>query len=151
MDACLEINCFICIKKYLFKKWNYVTWAPLKLCIRTLHFLSNLTTLTNLPLSYLNFLRFQAWKLVKSFSVFFFTWRRGPTSFKVKHFQFYIEGMLFTVPFKTTFPLHLELKICDYEESRPLCLYPYLFQSCNVAMQFEISLWMLLTIILIDY
>ena len=36
---------------------------------------------------------------------FFFTERKGPTSFKVKHLQYYIKRVLFTVPFtKNNFP-----------------------------------------------
>ena len=47
-----------------------------------------------------NFVNFQPSKSLKSCLVFF-TDRRGPTSFKVKHRQYYIKGVLFTVPFTT--------------------------------------------------
>ena len=56
------------------------------------------------PLNCLNFLNFQPSKSLKSCLVFF-TERRDPTSFKVKHLQYYIKGVLFTVPFiKSNFP-----------------------------------------------
>ena len=52
----------------------------------------------------LNFLNFQLSKSLKSCLVLF-TERRGPTSFKVRHLQYYIEGVLFTARFsKNNFP-----------------------------------------------
>ena len=52
----------------------------------------------------LNFLNFEPSKSLKNCLVFF-TERRGPTSFKVRHLQYYVKGVLFTVPFtKNNFP-----------------------------------------------
>ena len=86
------------------------------------------------PSNYLNFLSFQPWKYLKSCLVFF-TVRRSSTSFKVKHLQYYIEGVyLQYLLLKITFLLYLELKICDYGGSgnSVLISIPLLIlQYCN--------------------
>ena len=56
------------------------------------------------PSNCLNFLSSYPWKYLKICFVFF-TDRRSPTIFKVRHLQYYMEGVLFTVPFtKNIFP-----------------------------------------------
>ena len=56
------------------------------------------------PSDCLNFLNFQPSMSLKRCLVFF-TERRDPASFKVKHLQYYIKGVLFTVTFtKNNFP-----------------------------------------------
>ena len=56
------------------------------------------------PSNCLTFLNFEPSKFHESCLVFF-TERRGPISFKVKHLQYYIKGGLFTIPFtKNNFP-----------------------------------------------
>ena len=73
-----------------------MTRILLKLCIRTLLFYNQLDPCSNPRL--LKYLKFSASKSLKSCLVFF-TERRDQTSFKVKHLQYYIKGVLFTVPF----------------------------------------------------